>query len=43
LQADGFEVIQPDEGWQACRTVGVGRLPEPAELLAVVRKRLKQT
>lgn len=42
LIADGFEIIQPGTGWQACRTVGVGRLPEPAELLAAVRGRLSR-
>ena len=29
LAADGFHIIEPATGWQACRTVGVGRLPEP--------------
>ncbi len=36
LRADGFGILAPGEGWQACRTVGVGRLPEPAELVAAV-------
>lgn len=36
LRADGFGIVAPGEGWQACRTVGVGRLPEPAELVASV-------
>jgi phosphopantothenoylcysteine decarboxylase/phosphopantothenate--cysteine ligase len=40
LHEDRFEIIQPEEGWQACRTVGVGRLPEPAELVSLVRERL---
>ena len=40
LTADGFEVLQPEEGWQACRTVGVGRLPEPDTLVAHVLARL---
>ncbi|MFM9956898.1 MAG: flavoprotein [Phycisphaerales bacterium] len=39
-RADGFEVIEPGEGWQACRTVGVGRMPEAEELLAKVMGRL---
>jgi phosphopantothenoylcysteine decarboxylase/phosphopantothenate--cysteine ligase len=34
LDADGFTLIEPAEGWQACRTEGAGRLPEPAALLA---------
>ncbi len=39
-RADGFEVLEPAAGWQACRTVGVGRMPEAEELLRVVRERL---
>jgi len=34
LKDDGFEIIEPGSGWQACRTDGVGRLAEPDELLA---------
>ncbi len=37
LTADGFEFIGPDEGWQACRSVGPGRMSEPEALLAAVR------
>lgn len=33
LRADGFRVIEPASGWQACRTVGTGRLPEADQLL----------
>ena len=33
LEQDGFQVIKPAEGWQACRTEGVGRLPEPEVLV----------
>jgi len=40
LAADGFQVIAPGTGWQACRTVGVGRLPEPDDLLSAVTARL---
>jgi phosphopantothenoylcysteine decarboxylase/phosphopantothenate--cysteine ligase len=36
LEDDGFVVIPPSSGWQACRTEGVGRLPEPAELMNAV-------
>ncbi len=38
LRADGFQVIEPGTGWQACRTVGPGRLPEPEQLLDLVRE-----
>ena len=40
LQADGFELIGPAEGWQACRAVGPGRMVEPEELLKLVTDRL---
>jgi phosphopantothenoylcysteine synthetase/decarboxylase len=40
LRADGFEIIEPGAGWQACRTEGVGRLAEPDEILRAVRARL---
>lgn len=33
LQSDGFSVVQPDEGWQACRTSGPGRMVEPDHLV----------
>ena len=33
LKADGFHLIDPGEGWQACRTTGPGRLPEPDTLV----------
>jgi phosphopantothenoylcysteine decarboxylase/phosphopantothenate--cysteine ligase len=33
LQADGFTMLTPDTGWQACRTDGCGRMPEPSDLL----------
>lgn len=40
LRDDGFNLIEPGEGWQACRTVGAGRLPEPEELLDCVNREL---
>ncbi len=33
LADDGFGFIAPGEGWQACRTVGVGRMAEPEQIL----------
>lgn len=33
LRADGFMFVGPEEGWQACRTVGPGRMAEPAAIL----------
>jgi phosphopantothenoylcysteine synthetase/decarboxylase len=33
LTRDGFRIINPGAGWQACRTEGVGRMAEPWELV----------
>ncbi|RYX83058.1 bifunctional phosphopantothenoylcysteine decarboxylase/phosphopantothenate--cysteine ligase CoaBC [bacterium] len=40
LLADGFHLIQPDEGRMACEHVGSGRLPETPELIAQIEKLL---
>lgn len=37
LVGDGFELVGPAEGWQACRTVGAGRMVEPEDLLLRIR------
>ena len=36
LVDDGFELVGPGEGWQACREVGAGRMSEPEELLTAL-------
>ncbi len=41
LAADGFTIVGPGTGWQACRTVGAGRMTEPEELLAAVAATLR--
>lgn len=33
LEEDGFTMIGPGEGWQACRHVGRGRMSEPGEII----------
>lgn len=33
LKADGFIIVGPADGWQACRNVGPGRMTEPDELV----------
>jgi len=38
--ADGFEIIEPGAGWQACRHVGPGRMAEPETILDTVHRRL---
>lgn len=40
LRDDGFSIIDPASGWQACRTEGVGRLPEPDTLLEAIAQHL---
>lgn len=40
LLEDGIQFIGPGEGWQACRTMGVGRMSESAEILAWIEKKL---
>lgn len=41
LRADKFIVLEPGVGWQACRTEGPGRLPEPEQLLAALEQALQ--
>jgi phosphopantothenoylcysteine decarboxylase/phosphopantothenate--cysteine ligase len=36
LVADGFRFVGPEDGWQACRAVGPGRMSEPEALLDAV-------
>ena len=40
LKGDGFSIIGPGDGWQACRHVGTGRMVEPEELLDEAAKRI---
>jgi len=40
---DGVQFIGPGAGWQACRTVGVGRMSEPKEILEAVEAKLAIT
>jgi phosphopantothenoylcysteine decarboxylase/phosphopantothenate--cysteine ligase len=42
LRQDGFSFVGPDEGWQACRTVGTGRMAEPEAILAAILAALPQ-
>jgi phosphopantothenoylcysteine synthetase/decarboxylase len=36
VQADGCRIIAPTAGWQACRTMGMGRMAEPETILEAV-------
>ena len=40
LQQDGFTVLEPSEGWQACKTIGMGRMPDPLHLLQALETAL---
>jgi|TARA_B100001964_G_C14239020_1_gene604018 phosphopantothenoylcysteine decarboxylase/phosphopantothenate--cysteine ligase len=42
LTEDGFNVIPPEEGWQACKTHGAGRLPQTSDLLESLRASLDE-
>lgn len=41
LAEDGFSFVGPAEGWQACRTVGAGRMSEPEEILSALAAAVK--
>lgn len=40
LRADGYTIVGPGDGWQACREVGPGRMSEPDEILEAMRAAL---
>ncbi len=41
LSEDGFTVLSSEDGWQACRAEGMGRLAEPESLLSALEFALK--
>lgn len=41
LVSRGYPMVEPGEGWLACRTVGAGRMAEPEEILARTVELLK--
>lgn len=41
LRSDGYHLVGPNEGWLSCRQQGMGRMAEPAEIAAAVRKLLQ--
>lgn len=43
LEGDGFRIVGPGEGWQACRHVGAGRMSEPEELLSALSAALSES
>ncbi len=40
LRADGYTIVGPGDGWQACREIGPGRMSEPEEILEAMRAAL---
>jgi phosphopantothenoylcysteine decarboxylase/phosphopantothenate--cysteine ligase len=40
LKGRGLMLVEPGEGWLACRTTGAGRMAEPDEILAAVHGQL---
>lgn len=36
LRGDGYRIVGPGQGWQACRMVGEGRMSEPETIAAAV-------
>lgn len=43
LREDGFGIVGPGSGWQACRTEGVGRMSEPDDILNAVCEQFRQS
>lgn len=41
LRDDGFIVLEPATGWQACRAIGPGRLPEADDLVDALAESLR--
>jgi phosphopantothenoylcysteine decarboxylase/phosphopantothenate--cysteine ligase len=41
LKGDGYHVVGPQEGWQSCRRSGMGRMSEPADIQAAIKRVLK--
>jgi phosphopantothenoylcysteine decarboxylase/phosphopantothenate--cysteine ligase len=38
LERDGFTLVGPGTGWQACRHVGTGRMVEPEDLIEALKQ-----
>ena len=42
LQADGVQIVGPDEGWLSCRTRGPGRMVEPDVIYGAIVQQLER-
>jgi len=40
LVEDGYQLVGPGDGWQACRCVGAGRMAEPEVIVAALAELL---
>lgn len=40
LREDGFLLVGPETGWQACRTTGPGRMSEPEQIFEAITRAL---
>jgi phosphopantothenoylcysteine decarboxylase/phosphopantothenate--cysteine ligase len=40
LRSDGIHLVDPQQGWQSCRRVGIGRMAEPADIEAAIEELL---
>ena len=40
LRENGYMLVGPEEGWQACRAVGPGHMSEPETLFTEVQETL---
>lgn len=40
LRQDGFEVMEPDEGWLSCGQIGAGRMADPGRILTRISELL---
>lgn len=40
LRSRGIAIIGPESGWQACRTIGVGRMSEPDAIIQAIMSRV---
>lgn len=40
VQADGYHLVGPEEGWLSCRRTGKGRMAEPEKIRAEIEKLL---
>jgi len=41
LRDDGYQFVDPQEGWQSCRRSGMGRMAEPADIQTAIECLLK--